>query len=67
MFVEQESVLTRTSVWEYSPSTGAFSIGYTEYNAGLKVGDILVFVDKDGDRWFTDEYGDRSFMWDYLS
>ena len=25
------------------------------------------FVDKDGDRWFTDEYGDRSFMWDYLS
>jgi len=25
------------------------------------------FVDKDGDRWFTDEYGDRSYMWDYLS
>ena len=24
------------------------------------------FVDKDGDRWFTDEYGDRSYMWDYL-
>jgi len=50
MFVEQESVLTRTSVWEYSPSTGAFSIGYTEYNAGLKVGNILVFVDKDGEQ-----------------
>jgi len=23
------------------------------------------FVDKDGDRWFTDEYGDMSYMWDY--
>jgi hypothetical protein len=24
------------------------------------------FVDADGDRWFTDEYGDRSYMWDYF-
>ena len=23
------------------------------------------FVDQDGDRWHIDEYGDRSFMWDY--
>ena len=23
------------------------------------------FVDEDGDRWHIDEYGDRSFMWDY--
>ena len=23
------------------------------------------FVDGDGDRWFTDEYGDRSYMWEY--
>jgi len=23
------------------------------------------FVDGDGDRWHVDEYGDRSFMWDY--
>jgi hypothetical protein len=23
------------------------------------------FVDSDGDRWFTDEYGDASYMWDY--
>ena len=23
------------------------------------------FVDAEGDRWHTDEYGDRSFMWDY--
>ena len=25
------------------------------------------FVDTDGDRWFTDEYGDRAYMWEYLS
>ena len=26
------------------------------------------FTDSDGDRWFNaDEYGDRSFMWEYLS
>ena len=24
------------------------------------------FVDADGDRWFTDEYGDRSYMWEYM-
>jgi hypothetical protein len=24
------------------------------------------FVDGDGDRWHTDEYGDRSYMWDYM-
>jgi len=23
------------------------------------------FVDNQGDRWHTDEYGDRSYMWDY--
>ena len=24
------------------------------------------FVDDDGTRWNVDEYGDRSYMWDYL-
>ena len=24
------------------------------------------FVDANGDRWHTDEYGDRAYMWDYL-
>jgi len=24
------------------------------------------FVDNTGDRWYTDEYGDRSYMWDYM-
>ena len=23
------------------------------------------FVDSEGDRWYTDEYGDQSFMWEY--
>ena len=25
------------------------------------------FVDAEGDRWYTDEYGDRSYMWEYMS
>ncbi len=25
------------------------------------------FVDGNGDRWYTDEYGDRAYMWEYLS
>ena len=29
------------------------------------VGDSASFVDSSGDRWFTDEYGDMSYMWDY--
>ena len=28
--------------------------------------DDTSFVDANGDRWHTDEYGDRSYMWDYL-
>ncbi len=24
------------------------------------------FVDEEGDRWHVDEYGDRSYMWDYM-
>ena len=27
--------------------------------------DVGTFVDTEGDRWHTDEYGDKSFMWDY--
>ena len=34
------------------------------------VNDEESFVDKDGERWYTDEYGDKgggmSYMWDYL-
>ena len=28
--------------------------------------DMDAFVDKEGDRWYSDEYGDRSYMWDYM-
>ena len=28
--------------------------------------DDTTFIDKDGDLWHTDEYGDRSYMWDYM-
>jgi hypothetical protein len=24
------------------------------------------FIDDNGDRWFADEYGDISYMWDYV-
>jgi len=24
------------------------------------------FVDAEGDRWYTDEYGDRAYMWEYM-
>ena len=27
--------------------------------------DDTSFVDKEGDRWFTDEYGDMAHMWEY--
>ncbi len=30
------------------------------------VSDITSFIDQDGDRWYVDEYGDKSYMWDYL-
>jgi len=30
------------------------------------IDEMTSFVDNDGDRWYTDEYGDRSYMWDYL-
>ena len=29
------------------------------------VNDTNTFVDTDGDRWFTDEYGDMAYMWEY--
>jgi hypothetical protein len=28
--------------------------------------DMDSFTDNEGDRWHTDEYGDRSYMWDYM-
>ena len=30
------------------------------------ISDERSFVDQSGDRWFTDEYGDMSYMWDYM-
>lgn len=31
------------------------------------ISDENSFVDKEGDRWHVDEYGDMSYMWDYIS
>jgi hypothetical protein len=30
------------------------------------ISEMTSFVDNDGDRWYVDEYGDRSYMWDYM-
>jgi hypothetical protein len=30
------------------------------------INDQASFVDNTGDRWYTDEYGDMSYMWDYM-
>ena len=34
------------------------------------VSEEVSFVDPDGDRWYTDEYGDKStdvaYMWEYM-
>ncbi len=52
VFSESENKLSGSQVWEFSPSTGAFKIGYTDYNAGLSLGDeILVFLEDDGDQY----------------
>jgi hypothetical protein len=31
------------------------------------LGDDSSFVDDSGDRWHLDEYGDRAYMWEYMS
>jgi hypothetical protein len=30
------------------------------------IDEMTSFVDETGDRWYADEYGDRSYMWDYM-
>ena len=32
----------------------------------MDLDDGASFTDNDGDRWYSDEYGDRSYMWDYM-
>jgi hypothetical protein len=50
VFQEQELVLKDTSVWEFSPATGALKIGYQEYNGGMTVGNLLILVNKNGEQ-----------------
>ena len=58
VFTEEDSKLIRTDIWEYSPSTGAFKKSYTEYPSALNIGDILVFVDTNGNQYSY--YRDKS-------
>ena len=41
------------------------SPGIVVREVDLTVGRVDTASDKDGDVWHTDEYGDRSYMWDY--
>jgi hypothetical protein len=43
---------TSNTSWEYSPSTGALKIGYTEYIGAVVVNDTLALLDEDGDQEF---------------
>lgn len=40
------------NVWEYSPSTGALKIGYTDFIGGVVVGNTLALLEEDGDQIF---------------
>ena len=44
--------LDASDTWEYSPSTGALKIGYTEYIGGIVIDDTLALVEDDGDQAF---------------
>lgn len=49
-FGESDNKLQSMEVWEYSVATGAIQIGYSEFIGGLVEGDLLVFVDGDGEQ-----------------
>jgi hypothetical protein len=44
--------LYEDSKWEYSPSTGAIKIGYTDFVGAVIVNDTLALIEKDGDQKF---------------
>ena len=58
VFREVDSKLISTESWEYSPSTGAFKQSYTEFPSALNIGDILVFIDTNGNQ--ISYYRDKS-------
>lgn len=52
VFTTREDRLYEDNKWEYSPSTGAIKIGYTEYVGALIVNRTLALIEKDGDQRF---------------
>lgn len=48
--------LNEDSKWEYSPSTGALKVGYTEYVGALIVNDTLALIESDGDQTFFNRH-----------
>lgn len=47
VFEERDNKLVSSRVWEYSPATGVFKQS-SEYPSALNIGDLLVFIDKNG-------------------
>ena len=52
VFTTRDDRLYEDNKWEYSPSTGAIKIGYTEYVGALIVNENLALIEKDGDQKF---------------
>lgn len=52
VFTTRDDRLYEDNKWEYSPSTGAIKIGYTEYVGALIVNETLALIEKDGDQKF---------------
>lgn len=48
----QKGRLSNHENWEYSPSTGALKLGYTQYKGALIVNDTLALLKEDGDQIF---------------
>ena len=54
----EEDKFEGSSVWEYSPSTGAIKVGYTDYVGGLVVGNTLALLKEDGEQEFYQQTPD---------
>lgn len=52
IITNSDGTLYSWNVWEYSPRTGAITIGYYEYVAAKLIGDTLTLMDKSGDQLY---------------
>ena len=55
--------MAQEAIWPGSGSAASGSTPFGFYDADYEPEDS--FVDNEGDLWKVDEYGDRSYMWEY--